>query len=152
MRSFAETEIQEGQHMPAPQENLRWTLAAMLAGALLVAAPIVVALDRAGFPGFYLCLSPALIAVVPLLIGLVARLEPGPDRPSAEDLDRLVTCKRAGQLRSARRPTRSHRYSLSSRAAQPRPPAAAPPGPLDRLVQRKRELQEPIGPHSQEFG
>jgi hypothetical protein len=62
-----------------------------------------------------------------------------------------VTCKRAGQLRPARRPTRSHRHSFGSRSAQPRPPAGAPPVPLDRLVQRKRELQEPIAPHAQEF-
>ena len=137
--------------MPAPPGSLSSTLAAMLAGALLAAAPIVVALDRAGMPGFYFCLSPALIVVVPLFIGLVARLEPGPDRPPAEDLDRLVACKRAGHLQPARRPTRSHRFLLGFRSAKPRPPAAAQSEPLDRLVQRKRELQDPIEPHSEGF-
>src|SRR5262245_2362812 len=136
--------------MRAPRANLRSTLAAILAGARLVAAPIVVALDRAGLPDFYLCLSPALIVGVPLVVGLVGRIEPVPDRPPAEDLDRLVACKRAGRLPPARRTTRSNRFSLGTRAAPPRPPAAAPSAPLDRLVQRKRDWQELVGAQQEE--
>jgi hypothetical protein len=115
--------------------------AAVLAGIVLALAAALYALERAGMPREYFCLVAPLVAYsAPLLLLLAAKLEPGPERPTAGELERLLALKRQGALPPARRPPRRPRRWP---AARPTLPADPPAGPLDRLVRRKRQWAEP---------
>jgi hypothetical protein len=108
-------------------------------GGLLVLAAAVVALREVGLPpGAYAFLIPLVVYAIPLVLALGARLEPGPARPPAGDLDHLLTLKRAGSLPPAHRAPARTGGRLPTVAG--RRPAAPPAGALDRLVRRKREL------------
>jgi hypothetical protein len=118
------------------------TVAAIHAGALLAGGVVVLFLGQAGLPGAYAFLAPVLVFAAPLVLALAAFREPGPTRPSAGDLDRLVTLKRADALPPARRPARrAGRWPGDPGRRAPGPVAVS--DPLDRLVERKREWAGP---------
>jgi hypothetical protein len=115
--------------------------AAVSAGILVALVAAAYALARAGLSREYVALAvPLLLYSAPLLLIWAARLEPGPARPSAGDLDHLLDLKRRGALPPARRPPRR-----GPRRPVPRATVAADPpaSPLDRLVGRKRHGAEP---------
>jgi hypothetical protein len=117
------------------------TVAAVHAGAALAGAVVVLFLGEAGLPGAYAFLVPVLVFAAPIVLALAARGEPGPERPSAGDLDRLVTLKRADALPPARRPPRRMGRWPGGPGRSPEPVDVL--GPLDRLVERKREWTGP---------
>jgi hypothetical protein len=127
-----------------PRTDDLWTiLAALLGGGLVLLAGAVMAIGETGLPaGSYAFLIPLAVYAVPLVVALAARLEPGPARPPAGDLEHLLTLKRTGSLPPARRPPPRPGGRLPGDTRRPR--AVAPPaGALDRLVQRKHEWAEP---------
>jgi hypothetical protein len=127
-----------------PRTDNLWTiLAALLGGVFVLLAGALLAIGETGLPpGSYALLIPLAVYAVPIVVALAARLEPGPNRPPAGDLDHLLTLKRTGTLPPARRPAPRAGGRLPGTAR--RPSAAAPPASaLDRLVQRKREWTGP---------